>query len=103
MKRKESMHKHQAIIKPIITEKSMNLAGKGKFSFLVARAASKTDIKKAIEDIFTVNVTAVATSVIKGKTQRVGKRRVEVVNAPVKKAMITVKKGQKIDIFEVGS
>jgi large subunit ribosomal protein L23 len=97
------MHKHSVIVRPIITEKSMSLAGVGKFSFVVASHASKNMIRQAIQDMFSVSVTDVATATVKGKTKRVGKRREEVVITPLKKAVISVKKGQKIDIFEIGS
>jgi large subunit ribosomal protein L23 len=90
------------IIKPLITEKSMADVNKGKYSFVVAKDARKTTIKHAIKQQFNVTVTSVATSILKGKTQRVGVRRQEVDKASLKKATVTLKKGEKIALFEPG-
>ena len=90
------------VIKPLITEKSMADVVRGKYAFVVAKDASKAAIKAAIKAQFNVTVVSVATSVQKGKTQRVGVRRVEVDRASVKKATVTVKKGDKIGLFEPG-
>jgi large subunit ribosomal protein L23 len=90
------------VIKPLITEKSMNDVTKGKYSFVVAKDASKASIKTAIKQQFNVTVVSVATSVQKGKTHRVGTRRVEVDRTSVKKATVMLKKGDKIGLFEPG-
>ena len=91
------------IIKPLVTEKSMKAVDGGRVSFQVARFASKTDIKKAIQDVFKVSVIAISTNVVKGKTKRVGKRRQEKTLTEWKKAVITLKKGDKISLFESGT
>ena len=90
------------LIKPLITEKSMSDVAKGKYSFVVAKDATKAAIKAAVKQQFHVTVVGVATSVQKGKTQRVGIRRTEVDRSAVKKATVTVKKGDKIGLFEPG-
>ncbi len=90
------------IIKPIITEQSMKAVDAGKFSFVVAKHADKIAIKKAINQLFNVTVMAVATSIVKGGRQRVGKRRQEVSSSIWKKAIVTLKKGEKIGLFEPG-
>ncbi|MDO8639731.1 MAG: 50S ribosomal protein L23 [bacterium] len=92
----------EIIINPIITEKSMDDAAKGKFTFKVKKDANKNVIKEAIEKKFKVNVTGVWTSVIKSKRVRTGKRRIEVSRFPFKKATVLLKTGQKIDLFEAG-
>ena len=89
------------IIRPIVSEKSMREAEKGKFTFEVARFADKNAVKRAIEKQFSVNVTDVATSVVKGKRKRVGKRRQEVNDSVWKKATATLKSGQKINMFDL--
>jgi len=89
------------IIRPIITEKSMKEAEAGKFTFQVQKDANKTNIKKAIEGQFSVNVTGLSTITVKGKRKRVGARRTEVKEAAIKKAIATLKSGQKIDLFEM--
>lgn len=75
---------------------------KGKYSFVVAKDATKSAIKAAIKQQFKVTVVSVATSIQKGKTQRVGIRRQEAAMAEWKKATVTVKKGEKIGLFEPG-
>lgn len=94
------MNLEDIIIRPIITEKSMSDAAKGKFTFHVAKNAEKGSIKKAVESAFKVKVLAVATSLVKGKTRKTGKRRAEVTKTPWKKATVTLEAGQKIDLFE---
>ncbi len=90
------------VIKPVITEKSMSDVAKGKYSFVVSMDATKAAIKSVIKQRFGVTVVSVAISVQKGKTQRVGTRRTEVDKSIVKKATVTVKKGDKIGLFEPG-
>lgn len=87
--------------RPIITEKTMLLAQKGKFTFEVDNNATKQNIKKLIQDNFKVDVVEIQTTVLKGKTRRFGKKRQPVKLTDSKKAVITLKKGQKIDYFEV--
>ncbi len=94
---------HDVIVKALITEKSMQLVGKNKFTFLVSLHANKNVIRKAIENAFSVHVVTIETVTIKGKTKRVGTRRSEVTIAPQKRAIVTLKAGEKIDIFELGS
>lgn len=90
------------IIKPIISEKSMSQVGLGKFTFEVAKSAGKNEIKKEVEKNFKVNVVSVATIVVKGRKKRTGTRRTEVAESSFKKAIVRLKPGQKIDLFEAG-
>ncbi len=90
------------IISPLITEKSMSDAATGKFSFRVAKSANKNEIKKEVEKRFSVNITHISTSILKGKKVRVGAKRAEKDISDTKKAIVTVKKGQKIGLFELG-
>lgn len=95
------MDRENIIIKPIITEKSMQNAAAGKFTFRVLKIADKKTIKRAIEKKFKVNILNVSTLIIKGRKRRAGVRRIEVLQSPYKKAVVTVKPGQKIDLFDV--
>jgi len=97
------MDANNVIIKPIVSEKSMKNASDGKFTFHVAIKADKRMIRKAIEDKFKVNVVQISTSIVKGKKVRAGTRRIEVAKTPWKKAVVTLTKGQKIGLFDVGS
>lgn len=93
---------NNTIIKPIISEKSLQNVKKGKFTFQVVKLADKNSIRKDIEKQFNVHVMSISTAITKGKTQRVGARRIEVVKSSLKKAIVTLKAGEKIDLFEVG-
>lgn len=96
------MNMSDVIIRPIITEASMKIVPGGKYSFVVARKADKTAIKKAVNKMFNVTVVSISTSVVKGKTKRVGPKRAEISQSVWKKAIVTVKKGEKIYVFEPG-
>lgn len=91
----------KVLVKPIITEKSMILASHGVFSFEVAKLMSKTQISEAVEKLFKVHVEKVTTSTVKGGTRRVGKTRREILNKSQKTARVTLKKGEKIDLFDI--
>lgn len=86
------------IIKPVVTEKSMNLLADNKYTFIVDKRANKTKIKNAIENIFEVRVASVNTMNIKGKPKRMG--RFEGKKPDRKKAVISLKPGHKIRLFE---
>lgn len=80
-----------------ITEKSGSLAPQRKYIFKVNNKANKTEVKKAIESIYGVNIQSVNVINIKGKEKRLGKSIGKTSN--YKKAIITLKEGQKIDIM----
>ena len=61
------------IIKPVITEKSMDGLQAGKYTFKVAKDATKPEIKKAVEKLFGVEVDKVTTMNVKGKMKRLGR------------------------------
>ena len=90
------------IVRPLVTEKSMTDVSKGKYTFMVEKSATKSAIKHAVKNKFNVTVSSVATSVVKGKSQRIGTRRVEVTKSHWKKATVTLKKGDTIALFEPG-
>ncbi len=87
------------IKKPIISEKSFNLAADGVYTFLVDLNSGKKQIAREVEELFKVDVISVNIVNIPGKIKRVkkgyGKR------SDIKKALVRIKKGQKISIFEV--
>ncbi|MCM1529154.1 MAG: 50S ribosomal protein L23 [Alistipes sp.] len=87
------------IIKPVITEKSMDGLQIGKYTFKVAKDATKPEIKKAVEKLFGVEVSKVATMNVRGKMKRMG--RYEGMTASWKKAIVTLAEGSKpIEFFE---
>lgn len=96
------MNYSNIIIAPVISEKSMQDATSGKYTFKVLKSANKEIIKKIIEEKFKINVIKISTAIIKGKRKRVGTRRTEVSTSSWKKAMVNLKSGQKIGLFEAG-
>mgnify|MGYP000978323110 CR=1 FL=1 len=86
------------IIKPVITEKSMDLLADNKYTFIVDKKANKTEIKNAIENIFKVRVEKVATMTTVGKIKRMGRHEGKTPNR--KKAIVTLKPGHRIRLFE---
>ena len=84
------------IISPIITEKSTALSEFNKVVFKVHKGANKDSIKKNIEKIFKVKVIKINTINIKGKTKLV--RNKKSYKSGYKKAIVTLKKGQSIDL-----
>lgn len=96
------MNNRQAVIAPIITEKAMKASEGGSYSFLVRTDATKTAIKQEVAKRFGVSVVGVKTSVVKGRTKRVGSRRIEVSQSAMKRAMVRLKKGETIGVFEPG-
>ena len=90
------VHYLDTIISPNITEKSTSLSEYNKIVFKVQKAASKNSIKKSIEKIFKVNVIKINTINLKGKTKMV--RNKKTYKPGYKKAIVTLKKGQSIDL-----
>jgi len=88
------------IIKPHITEKSFAEAEKGRYTFVVAKHATKTDVKREVQKLFSVTVTRIATNIVKGTKTRFTKRGRNITDLTYKKARVTLKKGEKIEIFE---
>ena len=84
------------IVSPVITEKATSLSEYNKVVFKVNKGANKHLIKKSIEKIFKVNVVKINTINLKGKTKLVrGKKSSK---SGYKKAIVTLKKGQSIDL-----
>jgi len=87
------------IIKPIITEKSMQeIEDNNRYTFQVARNANKIEIRQAVEELFNVSVDKVNTMNMPGKNRRMG---VHSGRTPSwKKALVKLKTGESIEIFE---
>ena len=90
---------YDVIIKPVISEKSMDDAQNRKYTFKVAVDANKTQVKLAVEEIFDVEVAKVNIMNVKGKAKRMG--RYEGMTAASKKAIVTLTEGSKeIEFFQ---
>ena len=85
------------LLRPVVSEKSYGLLDEGKYTFIVAPGANKTQIKMAVEEVFRVKVTGVNTLNRQGKRRRTrfgwGKR------VDTKRAIVTLADGDRIDIF----
>lgn len=89
------------IIKPVITEKSLRLANnENTYVFEVQMTANKNQIREAIEKLFEVKVDRVRTIVKYKELKRTGKKRMTVKKGKTKKALVTLKEGQSIDLFD---
>ena len=85
------------LLRPVVSEKSYGLLDEGKYTFVVAPDANKTQIKQAVEEVFRAKVTGVNTLNRQGKRRRTrfgwGKR------VDTKRAVVTLAEGDRIDIF----
>lgn len=90
---------HDIIIRPIVTEASMNVMAEKKYTFVVDKKSNKTEIKNAVESIFGVKVASVNTMNMTGKKKRMG---IHVGKRPDwKKAIVTLTEDSKtIEFFE---
>lgn len=92
------MDARDVIIRPLITEKSTMMIEEGKYTFVVAKQASKDEIKAAVESIFNVKVLSVNTVNCIGKTRRMGRN---VGKRPdYKKAIVRLAAGETIEFFQ---
>jgi len=90
------------VIKPVITEKSLRLANSDNtYTFVVQRTANKDQIKESVEKLFTVEVKDIKTITNQKGKKRTGKKRVSVTTGKVKKALVTLKEGHSIDLFDI--
>jgi large subunit ribosomal protein L23 len=92
------MDYQQVILKPIITEKATALAEQGKYVFKVTSFVTKAVVKQAIEKIYKVKVTRVNFILVRSRLRRRG--RIQGKSTQWKKAVVTLKKGDKIELFE---
>lgn len=95
----------EIVLRPVISEKSIDESGRGKYTFAVHRDANKIQIKAAIEELYKKeNVTVVGVNVLttKAKEKRRGTKRGRVIGLTTawRKAVVTLAPGQKIEFFE---
>jgi len=89
---------HEIIIRPILSEKSTTGLAVDKYTFIVDPAASRTEIKDAVEAVFKVRVKSVNTQNRRGKMRRMGYHTGR--KPDTKKAVVTLEPGQRIPFFE---
>ncbi|MBM4409492.1 MAG: 50S ribosomal protein L23 [Chloroflexi bacterium] len=96
---------HEIILRPVISEKSMDASGRGKYTFAVHNDANKIQIKAAVEELWrSEGVTVVGVNVLttKAREKRRGTKRGRITGytTPWRKAIVTLAPGQKIEFFE---
>lgn len=93
------MNPYSVIMRPALSEKSdVVRENEGKYTFEIRRDATKADVKSAVEKLFSVNVVKVNTCITRGKYRRRGAH--VSLGSNKKKAVVTLKQGQKLDIFD---
>ena len=92
----DKIHLYDKILSPMVTEKSTNLSEQNKIVFKVPTGANKTNLKKNIEKIFQVSVTKINIINKQNRTKVTRGKKVKI--SGFKKAIITLKKGQSIDL-----
>ena len=92
------MHLYDVLVRPVISEKNTMLSALNKYCFEIAAGANKPMVTEAVEAAFKVDVVAVNIVHMHSKMRRVGRRQVP--TKPWRKAIVTVKQGQRIEIFE---
>lgn len=92
------MEARDILIQPIVTEKTTALMEEGKYTFRVPLAATKIEVRQAVEQIFKVKVESVNTMRYEGKLKRLG--RTQGRRSDWKKAIVTLKPGETIELFE---
>ena len=92
----DKIHLYDKILSPMVTEKSTNLSEQNKIVFKVSTGANKINLKKNIEKIFKVNVIKINIINKQNRTKLSKGKKIKV--SGFKKAIITLKKGQSIDL-----
>ena len=92
------MDARDILVRPLITERTTQLMAEGKYVFVVAKAANKIEIAKAVSEIFKVKVAKVNTVNVIAKTKRMG--RTQGKRPDYKKAIVKLAPGETIEFFE---
>lgn len=90
----------QVLVRPVVSEKSYGLMDDGVYVFVVAPDATKVDVRRAVEQAFSVRVTKVNTLNRKGKRRRNRKTNTVGTRSDTKRAVVTLHEGDRIDLFE---
>jgi large subunit ribosomal protein L23 len=93
------MQTSNVLLKPVVSEKAVRMAGGNQYAFMVQSAARKEEIKKAVEQQYDVEVTKVTTAQFRTSPRRQTKRRIENPGVIQKKAYVTLKDGQSLDLL----
>jgi large subunit ribosomal protein L23 len=98
VKKKVNGQAYRVLVKPMITEKAAHLNSINQYVFMVNTSANKISVAKAIEEVYGVKPTSV--NVIKMEGKKVNRGRITGKRKDFKKAIVTLKKGESISIYE---
>lgn len=98
VKNQDTKNAYRILVKPLITEKGTHLVGQNKYLFEVAGRANKIEIKKAIKAVY--GVSPIDVNIINVSGKKVSYRRISGRTSDRKKAIVTLPKGQSIEIYE---
>jgi large subunit ribosomal protein L23 len=93
-----SLHPNEILLAPVVSEKSYSLIEEGKYAFRVHPDAHRTQVRQAVEELFNVHVTGVNMLKVQAKPKRRG--LIKGVKPGWKKAIVQLKQGETIEIFE---
>lgn len=93
------MQTSNVLIKPVVSEKAVRVAGSNQYAFIVDSDAHKGEIKKAVEQHYEVDVIRVTTTKFRTSPRRQTRRRIENPGSLQKKAYVTLKEGQSLDLL----
>lgn len=99
---KESPLAERLLSRPRITEKSYAMNAENKYVFEVTKTSTKKSVKRAVEEVYGVNVVAVNMVRLPAKKRVSGRSRTVGVKGSIKKAIVSVAKGQTIELFKAG-
>ncbi|MEI7741052.1 MAG: 50S ribosomal protein L23 [bacterium] len=91
----------RTLIAPVVTEKTADAAGGGRYAFEVKGKATKIDVRRAVEKAYGVHVTKVSTQNVRGKVVRFGRTMGK--RSSWKKAIVSLKPGERLDIYEASA
>ncbi|MFC1599130.1 50S ribosomal protein L23, partial [Patescibacteria group bacterium] len=97
-KKEDTKNAYKVLLKPLITEKATDLVEQNKYSFAVALQTNKIEVKKAIKALY--GVEPISVNIIRMRGKRVGYGRISGKRKNWKKAIITLKAGDKIEVYE---
>ncbi len=97
-KKKKNGQAYRVLVKPMVTEKATNLGAINQYVFMVSFDANKIEVAKAIYEVYGVN--PISVNIIKTKGKKVNRGRITGQRKDFKKAIITLKKGESISIYE---
>lgn len=96
--KKNTGNAYRVLVKPVVTEKATTLVSEDKYAFIVAKKTNKIEIAKAVNNVYGVDVESV--NVINMIGKKVSRGKIKGKRSDFKKAIVTIKKGQSINLYE---